>query len=370
MYEWPNSIHSNQDYPLLSLFSRALSGTPNWSSQLPIPANKLAAKLRLWWDQELLGNGKISFEKVAAPDIQSYVRAFTLHAEQRAIRTPIVKAAPPPFHLSKKHYRNKFTPDYIILAAGMGAENVTLPGGVKGTPFWALDQLKKKATANQKIGVFGGGDGAMQDVLRLITKFKHPLEIISFLEKNLYVKNALAKHLPVLENLEQQSRQIATWSSRESYELIDQQCNDIASTLAKDRKIALRVVQCLRSGTGCVHHFIKERNFGKAYLLNRFCIYLILHSLAYPYKNRSNMDYRLHWDSSIIFSKKNLTTITVTFANKYHNYKNSFDLVVVRFGIEEKTIPAHQMVTLNQMNKSDRISMAGIPLPFVVSSNI
>lgn len=87
----------------------------------------------------------------------------------------------------------------------------------------------------------------------------------------------------MLQSLEQQSRTFSIWSNGNEHQFIDLHCKSIAELLSKSPKFITQFEKGLRTGSGKVVHLIREKNFGKAYLLNRLFTYL----LYFYWKNNS-----------------------------------------------------------------------------------
>lgn len=369
MYEWPSPVHASQDYPLMSLVMQPMGGTPKWTSSKPIRSDVLAAKLTAWLKSKPFGNPKPDFWFSANPKhIKSYVRLFSMRAAHNSIRKAHGRNLRPTRPLeSSTAYLDldgnavppaSFIPDYVVLAAGMGNERIELSAGVSGLTFWEDDSLRDASVETMRTGIFGGGDGALQDVLRILTKFEHPLDFIAHLQQDAGANAALAAQLPILEALEQQSRLVGTWSAGNVYELIDRKCAHIARNLSKNPFVLAKVHDGLKPGSGCVHHFVRETFFGKAYLLNRFCVHLIRHCRA--------KRYHLHRATKVSTASKIGATYHVDVVDRGKQVAHVLDLIVVRSGLHEESMPGRQMIRLDSRVTSDRVSLAGIPLPYVV----
>lgn len=376
MYEWPELGHDCQDYPPPHALAQPSCATPKWTEAHPIPAAKFAKILEGWLMAHpfLPGTARFYFG-VVPEEVQAYVRAFVaFHGA-----APAAGGSPGPEYVLPKRCRDhkgerahagaSFRPDYIVLAAGMGEERIALPDFplVKGSSFWANDDLKLDETRHADSCVFGGGDGALQDVLRLLTKHDHPLQLIRDLRLNTHVAEAIDRCAPRLEALERQSRLVTTWSGAGSFEEIDTQCQSLAAGLARDTTMRHAVWQQLRKGTGEVHHVMREQYFGKAYLLNRFVVHLIEQcQKASGYTGV--LAYLAHRTASV-------TNAKVAFIAGKRGYRISlegdpksyfFRWIAVRYGADQDAVPQSKMVKLNPETRADRMSMAAIPLPLVV----
>jgi hypothetical protein len=369
MYEWPSSSYNDQSYPNLELLGTPAAWTAKWISKEPMPASTLAAFLQDWLNTNPFGGVKPDFwmnSPVSA--VRDHVTKYWKHFRHG-------KPGPGPAFKTPKHCVDlqghkimpgtQFQPDYIILAAGMGTERVSLGRGGEwsGKRFWQNDDLREGCIPDWNVGIFGGGDGALQDVLRLLTWYDHPLQFMAYLQNNTYVALALAKHRAELDALEQQSRLIAAWTSGTVHELVDERTECIAIELAHDADVRERVVGGLRKWHGTVHHVVREKRFGRAYLLNRFFVHLIRHCLRLS--NGAN-PYQIYFNAKITKKEtrgkgKDLTYFIRLSATQSFEVKR----IVVRYG--PKDPEARSMVKLSDKAADDRTSMSSIPLPYIMA---
>ncbi|WP_250537651.1 MULTISPECIES: FAD-dependent oxidoreductase [unclassified Caballeronia] len=376
MYEWPELGHDCQDYPPPGALGQPSDATPKWTAAHPIPAAKFAENLDDWLvaHRFLPGTARFYFGVVPA-EVEAYVRAFVAYHG-----TETVAGVPPgPEYVLPKgcldhqgkpaHGGTSFRPDYIVLAAGMGEERVALPGfpRIRGKSFWDNDELKLDKTRHANSCVFGGGDGALQDVLRLLTKHDHPLQLIRDLRLDTAVAEAIDRWAPSLEALERQSRLVTTWSGTGSFEDIDTRCQSVAAALAGEAVVREAVRRQLREGRGEVHHVMRERCFGKAYLLNRFVVHLIEQCQKLGAYRRV-LTYRVHREASITDARPTVRDgkrgFFISLEDDPKHY--FFRWIAVRYGADSDTVPQSKMVKLNPKTRADRTSMAAIPLPLMV----
>ncbi|HDR9150338.1 TPA: hypothetical protein QDA88_002678 [Burkholderia vietnamiensis] len=376
MYEWPELGYNCQTYPPTLALDHPHSATPQWTANQPISAADFADNLKDWLAKHIFSPGKARFYFGAkSTDVATFVRDFVAY---HGSASDMSASTGPEYLLPKDcvdHNRKpaiaggSFTPDYVVLAAGMGQERVALPDFkfVEGKRFWDNDDLKLPETCFGNSCVFGGGDGALQDVLRLLTTHDHPLQMIDQLRKKTSVASEIDKVTPHLESLERQSRLVTTWSGTDSFDAIDKQCQSIATELARLKDVHSAVQQQLRKGSGEVHHVMREQYFGKAYLLNRFAVHLI-EQCQIVERHKGTLTYHPH-------RKANVTNASEEVLDGKQGYLISLDTaptpyffrwVAVRYGADPKDIPQSKMVKLNKSTQADRTSMAAIPLPFVV----
>ncbi|MBB5503250.1 hypothetical protein [Paraburkholderia sp. MM5384-R2] len=376
MYEWPELGHDCQSYPPSHVLGQPSDATPKWTAANPIPAAQFAMNLEDWLVAHpfLPGTARFYFG-VVSEEVEAYVRAFVAYHG-----TETVAGAPPGpeyvlpsgclDHRGKRAYGGaSFRPDYIVLAAGMGDERVALPDFplVSGESFWANDDLKLDATRHANSSVFGGGDGALQDVLRLLTKHDHPLQLIRDLRLDAAVAKSIDRWAPHLEALERQSRLVTTWSGSGSFEDIDTQCQLVAADLAGDAFVCEAVRRQLREGEGEVHHVMRERYFGKAYLLNRFVVHLIEQCQKLG-PRRGVLTYHAHREARVTNAKHAVRAgkrgYLISLRGDTKQY--FFRWIAVRYGADPGAVPQSKMVKLNPKTRADRTSMAAIPLPLMV----
>ena len=216
-----------------------------------------------------------------------------------------------------------------------------------------------------QVGVFGGGDGALQDVLRLITNFDHPLQFIDALNNGKdNITEQLNKIMGQLEALEQQSRLYATWSSGSIYDLIDLECERICKTISSDNKVVQKVLAQIRDGKGTTTLVHRGTHFGKAYLLNRFCLHLIEQCLP-PIRITGKVGYLRIQNAQADRARTELSGVHVVELDNGKIIR--LDKVVVRFGPKQSELQERQLVKLHPETQADRTSMASIPLPFTVA---
>ncbi|MDR8729980.1 hypothetical protein [Burkholderia pseudomultivorans] len=376
MYEWPELGYDCQTYPPVHPLDPPHSATPTWTANQPISAADFANRLKTWLAAHTFSPGKARFFFGAVPtDVATFVRDFVAHHGSASGATT---SKSPEYVLPEgclDHKRRPaptgapFVPDYVVLAAGMGEERVALPDFefVEGKRFWDNDDLKLPQTCFGNSCVFGGGDGALQDVLRLLTIHNHPLQMIEELKSDVLVANAIEKVTPRLESLERQSRLVTTWSGASSFDPIDRQCQTVAMELARAKGVRDAVWRQLRKGSGEVHHVMREQYFGKAYLLNRFSVHLI-EQCQVAEERTGTLTYHPHRKTNVADAKPAFSAGKRGYSISLDTSPNAyfFQWVAVRYGADPDELPQSKMVKLNETTQADRTSMAAIPLPLVV----
>ncbi len=289
MYEWPWKFSRSQVYPPAdpTCWPKFPSCPPLASSD-PISAAEFARQVRLWFDKALSAHPHLHLAINLTDSIQKRVKTF--------IKSGFASAGELDLAGMKWHCATpsagSIKPAYIILAAGMGTENCSLPEhdgskvvrgtSFRGTPFWKDDRLRKHAGAGRDVVVVGGGDGALQDVLRALTDDVHPLQTLQRLESCPVVKALLEDVGERLQTIELQGRLMATWRWDPAvWESVDGLCSEVARSLAKESVVRGAVLGSLRRQKRCggqkVTLLVKSGYFDKAYLLNRFLVHLISH---------------------------------------------------------------------------------------------
>jgi hypothetical protein len=413
MYEWPSSFFDNQSYPPRNdcHWGKASLITPAWSGKQPLSGTALAGQLDEWllWAESHPDEIRKEFPKWTPPgwwfnataaSVTVAVKRFAsqtgeaIHARtNRLPLVPTVDKCEIDVDKNGEYMRLQFKAHYILLGAGLGQENVALPDFVPffgpsekvvGVPFWGTDTLLDPQTADQKTGVFGGGDGAMQDALRALTGLGHPLEMMARLEKNAAVSKLLLKAKEQLLAMEQQSRLVATWAlGHGPYGELDRACGALAVSLCKKPAMRRVLLGCLREGDGAVFQFVRENHFGKAYLLNRFLMHLLIacRSRASKAEWGGRMDYECHFGAEASQSLQAVGPHSYrTEVKALPHYMRAtggrafmggsaiydFHQAAVRFGVVQGTTPGSQMVTLTGLGRTIRTSLARVPVPFVL----
>lgn len=395
MYEWPWDFSCSQDYPPADpeLWTIPMS-CPVIVSQEPMAATEFAKQMCLWLDEQLLiYSAHLHFAvNVVPPSLPSYVEYFiALYAFEtsQALMGKTAISSLPKFSLfDGEWYGNapaspSMQPDFIVLAAGMGEEQVSLPkhDGLNphpselyiGTPFWKDDNLQERVANDLSVAVVGGGDGALQDSLRALTTFDHPIQMLQSLRGCKHVAALIDGFQQRLQTMEAQGRLLASWTLDPLvWTSLDEKCRNAAKTLATDELIRNRVVQCLRpSKKGAkVFHFVRGSNFDKAYLLNRFLIYLVWEVLAYPGPptGGARIGFELHFGVEVKGVEALANDLYRVHLNRLVSDATFVTVaeVAIRFGIERGSIPGLKMIQLSENDRGQRSSLSHVPLPFVV----
>jgi len=375
MYEWPASLSRQQhfpplEWPELDSVSKYFDNDFGWQASQPMASHLLAEKLEDWLvhaRQNSMINTLTILTSVDKDQVKNDIKTFI--AARKPLPITFKQVSEWPVAPLKDI---TVTPDFILLAAGMGKEQCELVSGVEGTKFWEDDMLWKTDVASKRVGIFGGGDGAIQDFLRAVSKYEHALALVEYLEQDYAVRELFEREYEYLLSIEQQNRLECTWStnSQPIFEAFDKRVKRVSSRLASNHCVRRRVASALkiRKENGRVSLYCREAYFGKAYLLNRFLAHLID---SCQFKGTDE------FDDCVDFSVK--FNVTATAGAKFYNtYKITlqsnvvghspqdveFDIVSVRFGVHRDTTALRQMLGLTDADIATRTTLAGIPVPF------
>jgi hypothetical protein len=406
LYEWPAFGANNQRYPPAQSWKdeSILSGI--WGQHTtfaPMPADRLSfhARRRLAALLEDLPNLQV-WVNVPKQEVRDFVRRFAM---RMAWHDGSAAASEPwrALHLGTRttwtRYRylrtprpGRFRTDAVILGGGLGEERTALdlpPGAPKtqeasGTAFWDDDGWLD-ASADDDVGVFGAGDGALQDALRALSGQPHPLRLLDAIRAQPRADRVLAAAEPELLAMEHEARLAATWSQiavaagaaaggRAAVDArLDWQCAALAQRLALQPGVASAVLSALRPGEGRVVHVFREYGFTKAYLLNRFLLHLIHASTKAIGPPPGRVRYEMvplargvcgldHGESHATpkrYEARCVGAHQTTYAPLW------FDRIAVRFGPDRGQLPGRQMVGLSQEAIAERTSLGQVPLPCV-----
>lgn len=396
MYEWPASMHADQHYPPQSIhaWGEKWPTTLTWPHTHPVSADDLCKDLDAWANHLVSENPTrlTTWYGVDGGRTIAAVKDFVVETDraQRAAQKKGKDVQTVPFNI---HFVNgaphrSVDVNYLVLGCGPGRERVELIDDVKGAPFWSDDTLLDSFTAKQQVGIFGGGDGALQDVLRALTGHPHPLSIIDHLRSDKKVRRRLQRVSGTLLTAESQARLLQNWTNDVSIDArLDRACRNVATALAHMSCVRTKLIDCMRKldpvAPGAVHHVIKGDGFDRAYMLNRFLVHLVHQSQKYEdWQSAGCVPYRRHEYSRAVKATKvgGSYTVDLSDSNTPPTITTlNFDVVAVRYGIRSGTTPSSgkvvdekgdtytgQLIQLSKKKSNQRISLGKIQLPFLV----
>lgn len=383
MYEWPSCFFSDQ-----SLSSHPFWGDTNslftWKSKDPLSAHELYEELiKETKEKDISIVTKQSREK-----IRKFISDYALHFYKKKDHKNAGTTCPSLDLTGEETWpknmviTDQFKPNYIILTLGMGDENITLLKKQKvnsstrnftGIPFWSNDDIivNNSAYSKCRTAVFGGGDGALQDVLRILTGDKHVLETIEKIEKNPTAKKLIDQEINALISIDRQHGLHSNWEKEINYNFIDGKTKKIAARLSNHFSIQNTVRRLIKNGSGKVIHFIRNEHFDKSYLLNRFLVHLINECLKKQKgKKKRTMEYLLVTRSAASGLESRKTRFNkqfkyeVTVKTKGKKQKHRVDKLIVRYGVLSNTIPG-KVIAMSKHADNQRTNLAKIGQPFI-----
>jgi len=378
MYEWPLEVYHSQRLP-----SDPGTALAEWQNGNPPPLRFTGINpttpdaLVADWDRQLAqavvttggrlhiqtginsaqSNGAISSWLAAQRGAFNQRNAFARHS---------VTIAGGGFVAGSAAVVGPFQPRFVLLAGGMGAETHSVKDASgklvqQGTRFWGNDDWLKPNLGKLNppdVAILGGGDGALQDVLRAITGDKHPLETW----ERLLVQDStglLAGCQQRILALEQQHAQLLIWCRAEdlvaAYKTLDDAYRDIAKNLAGTAVIVQAVLGLFLPDVKKVHLFVKGGCITKAYALNRFLVHLIEQCFLAEGDTR----FELFWNWEVTHAQPNGLQTDLHFAN---GSVLTYDIVAVRFGADTTNLP-RTWLGLTVKDTENRQELAAIPLP-------
>lgn len=206
--------------------------------QVPLPAKELARRARARLLEHLAAIPPTSAQlkiltRVDADAIKRFVGAFAkqMGSWYQSMSSPPIPGSYRPWqHLrvatgvdwltSQPEHNVPCDVDAVILGGGAGPERVELDaypfkfdavGPAAGLSFWDNDGWLG-ASADDHVGVFGAGDGALQDALRALTGHKHPLMTIHAIRRDPRARAALTAVEPELAAIDRQNWLAASWT--------------------------------------------------------------------------------------------------------------------------------------------------------------
>lgn len=359
MYEWPGDGFDDQTYPqkdgvhgeFSDINPGSIGASLNWSSTHPLAASQLAIEL---------GN--------------SFSQLQSLHAANLKVEAPLRSHLSPQAILDFSMRRTKSLDtifasqfpgttrvDFLVLSSGMGQEDIEICGKTPGHGFW--DPKSDPRKFGDRVGIFGCGDGGIQDFLLALFPDAHPLALMERIQAEAPTLHAAIKGAsPLLNMIEWQFRAYIAWRVPDKVtSYLDQRVQAVAKTIATDKANRNELGAMFRpnpSRSVCLVN--KFAGVGKAYMLNRFLYHLLREfktaDPGYPGSSRAQYD---------VFVKREPNSVQQTSSGWEVKFDDgsvrTFDNIAVRFGIRPATIP-HQNVGLRRKMK-DKLSLKGLGLP-------
>jgi hypothetical protein len=168
----------------------------------------------------------------------------------------------------------------VVWSIGFGEEVHFIPNGYVGFPFWSSDRLLLAdygvpASKKQAIVISGGGDGALQDFLRVVTNpvFRSAREIFTACNIPGWVSSSI-------HSAEDRAQRAFQWGAGGRYDhavlktLHDAHAK-LAQLVAQLPQVRIGLQFVLRSNVPAVSLVHGCDHFGNAYGLNRFLVLLI-----------------------------------------------------------------------------------------------
>lgn len=281
MYDWPCEESYSQHYPPKIIFGDVdpeKIPTPQWESFGPTTAAVLAEKHAEWF-------------KKCAPSLKPHYSVDPESVKKYMIdfvdwnRDILHKKRP-----TSINYINgdsfEIEADLIVFAGGMGRENTKINckdgKSIQSENFWGADDgFRKNRELTGNSLVIGGGDGALQDVLRIITRHDDILSIIKSMEFNSIIGDAINKLKPVLRSIQLQTILADSHNLMDAHKKSDECIEQMAENVFNYNVDGFlrwgreNIRECVINKSVTVHHVIKSDSFGKSYLVNKFLVHLV-----------------------------------------------------------------------------------------------
>lgn len=384
MYEWPLAIHGCQQMPPPSgevLFPWATSKPTAlpFNNSLPVDPDGLVTA----WESILIqaiasSGGRLRLQVGINSALTNVEVKRWLHTERhiaekrqprKRTRTVTVYGGTPWGGSRKPSAR--LVPRFVLLAAGMGAENNIIKDGsgnvlLTGNAFWARDGIRKPCcglSSSPRVVVIGGGDGGLQDALRAATIDDHPLSTWDRLLAA-DANNVLPKALADIQAMEAQHALNTIWTAATPWRdqelpTLDAAYQSLAKSLAADKNIELAVLSSLRKDVVSVHLCIRDEWFSKAYALNRFLVHLFEQCAKNARGISGSPSLEVIRNVTLTAVQNHGAMQTLTFSN---GTTLDAEIVVVRFGPDRSGLPG-QWLGLTTKDTANRQELATVPLP-------
>lgn len=394
MYEWPSVFYDDQRFPpKKSPLKHWVKNTSQANLEFTLPNPETAAAIAKEWKNQLISwiKNPIRNAKLVMEINPGNMRNEVLNWHNEISKNP--QATPPLIRITTGNEwptcgQSAFIylrPNLIFLAGGFGEEKTQipdLPGNpmIKGKSFWSNDNLTNSFAGSgcinpPVIAVFGGGDGALQDVLRALTRHETPLGIVEEINKNPSLKSELEASMSRLAAIEHQHETVMVWEAARiinnqkkdtAHQSLHAACQAEAKMLIKNRLLQTFLRNQLRADIKEVHLVVKKNFFSKTYALNRF--FVLLYNEFYNSLTTYTLIpvFKIHYGETLKYANKKssfrydlILSSGITITNAYKP--------IVRIGIDISKTVGQQLGLTNQ-DTVNRRELAEIKLPFWLSS--
>jgi len=175
----------------------------------------------------------------------------------------------------------------VLWCVGFGEERRFAQPDYSGFAFWESDPFERPhwgvAMPNPRAVVSGGGDGALQDVIRLATSKKSAADVFLKLEEDGWTIPTDVRHR--LFSAEDQAQRVLVWCRPRStdehkalqrlHDAYEEAVTDLINADARDRVLISKVCQILEDNPGSVQLVHPCTHFGRVYGLNHFLVLLL-----------------------------------------------------------------------------------------------
>ena len=385
MYEWPACFSKIQKFPIVgsenvmeSWFMNSDETLLRFDTSNPISPQSLRKK----WIKQLDGlspkignNLSIYVDVIATFVISGYLSEWREKAKTPTAVLELETVGNLWVKLGEKTLNQtvKCSPRQIILAAGFADEIITNPMGSKSaTPnFWGNDKLLRHQAGSPTpphIVVVGGGDGALQDCLRAITREKNLLVTIAKIRATAPPKfDEIELKILAIEHQHQLS---LTWARNKNFslkllEILDNAYRELAKEILDQPKVREKIYAEMRPDIKSVTLCLARSHIEKAYSLNRFLIHLFNEAHLKDGKKRKN-HFRVIFGcgKSDSYKWNGSKKFFVEKGGKKHPEKIEVDcdIFVERIGLNKP--PASQLLGIENFDLLNRVHLSKIPQPF------
>ncbi len=263
-YDWPVEHWDRGKYP--------------WTNpRMPLPWNaNQANRLAIAWTHELNRAGR------GLPNLSVHYGTTLIG---------------PPAHLSDGqllvHFRGRLPADtfgMMVTSVGFGTEDCSV-NDYRGFTFWETDPYAKPNAGVQSqipanVLISGGGDGALQDFLRVVTRVRSAKDLYDQLIGPMQIDST--RMIARLQAAEDQAQRAYSWGEHRGHDhivfaVLHRVYEDIISELAQNTAAWIAMgenVDALISSMPRITLAYPCFHFGKCYGLNRFLVLLLTRYLA------------------------------------------------------------------------------------------